>query len=132
MATAQSTHIPLSSAKTPFVFNSASHLLRIGTERARNLSELLDAVRVCPDASIFQHMFQTLAEHHYIREGFSNDFAHWAFFSCNETGLAERLAGIDVREYTSIKDMRARIIQVIEDYLKRNPESAQRQALETF
>jgi uncharacterized protein DUF5752 len=119
-------------AKKEFVFNSAAYLLRIGTERARSLKELLDGLRVVPDSSIFQHMFQTLAEHHYIREGFSNDFAHWAFFSCNETGLAERLAGIDVREYTSIKDMRQRIIQVIEEYLKKNTASADRQALETF
>ena len=119
-------------AKKKFVFNSGANLLRIGTERAKNLSELLEGLRVVPDSSIFQHMFQTLAEHHYIREGFSNDFAHWAFFSCNETGLAERLAGVDVREYTSIKEMRERIIHVIEDYLKRNPESAKRSALETF
>lgn len=119
-------------AKKKFVFNSGANLLRIGTERAKNLSELLEGLRAVPDSSIFQHMFQTLAEHHYIREGFSNDFAHWAFFSCNETGLAERLAGIDVREYTSIKELRGRIIQVIEDYLKRNPASAQRPALETF
>jgi hypothetical protein len=120
------------SAKKRVVFNSGAHILRIGTERARNLSEMLEAVRVVPDSSIFQHMFQTLADHHYIREGFSNDFAHWAFFSCNETGLAERLAGIDVREYTSIADMRQRIVQVIEEYLKRNSASAQRQSLETF
>src|SRR5258706_13485194 len=85
-------------AKKRFVFNSGAHILRIGTERARNLNEMLEAVRVVPDSSIFQHMFQTLADHHYIREGFSNDFAHWAFFSCNETGLTDRLAGIDLRE----------------------------------
>jgi hypothetical protein len=90
-----------SPAKKKFVFNSSAHLLRIGTERAQDLSDLLEGIRTVPDSSIFQHMFQTLAEHHYIREGFSNDFAHWAFFSCNETGLAERLAGVDVREYTS-------------------------------
>src|SRR5436190_22424809 len=132
MSTVQSPKNTLQTVKTPFVFNSASHLLRIGTERASNLSEFLEALRVCPDASIFQHMFQTLAEHHYIREGFSNDFAHWAFFSCNETGLAERLAGIDVREYTSIADMRQRIVQILEEYFKRNPESASRKALETF
>jgi hypothetical protein len=119
-------------AKKEFVFNSAAYLLRIGTERARTLNEMLEGLRVVPDSSIFQHMFQTLAEHHYIREGFSNDFAHWAFFSCNETGLAERLAGVDVREYTAINDMRQRIIQVIEEYLKRNSASADRQALETF
>lgn len=119
-------------AKKQFVFNSGAHILRIGTERARSLGELLDGVRQVPDSSIFQHMFQTLADHHYIREGFSNDFAHWAFFSCNETGLAERLAAIDVREYTSIADLRQRIVQILEEYFKRNPESATRKALETF
>src|SRR5437879_13591958 len=100
MATAQSTHIALNTAKTPFVFNSASHLLRIGSDKATNLSELLEAVRVCPDASIFQHMFQTLAEHHYIREGSSNDFAHWLFFSSNDTGLPARVPGVHVRDCT--------------------------------
>ena len=119
-------------AKKQFVFNSGAHILRIGTERARNLGELLQGVRTVPDSSIFQHMFQTLADHHYIREGFSNDFAHWAFFSCNETGLAERLAGIDVREYTSIADMRPRIVLILEEYFKRHPQSAERQSLETF
>jgi hypothetical protein len=121
-----------SPAKKKFVFNSSAHLLRIGTERAQDLSDLLEGIRTVPDSSIFQHMFQTLAEHHYIREGFSNDFAHWAFFSCNETGLAERLAGVDVREYTSIADMRRRIVQIIEEYLKKHPQSANRAALETF
>jgi hypothetical protein len=132
MATPHSNQAHLTTAKKPFAFNSASHLLRIGTERATNLSELLEAMRVCPDASIFQHMFQTLAEHHYIREGFSNDFAHWAFFSCNETGLAERLAGIDVREFTSIRALRDRIVQILENHLANNPLSKDRRALETF
>ena len=132
MATPHSTQALPSTVKKPFAFNSASHLLRIGTQRANGLSELLEALRVCPDASIFQHMFQTLAEHHYIREGFSNDFSHWAFFSCNETGLAERLSGIDVREFTSIRMMRERIIQVIESHLANNPQSKDRRALETF
>ena len=61
-----------------------------------------------PDDAIFQHTFQTLQEHHYIEEGFSNDFAHWAFASCNEIELAERLSSVDVREYTSIKALRGR------------------------
>src|SRR6266404_7571185 len=77
-------------ARAPFYFNSAAHLLRIGRQRADNLSELLEALRTCPDDSIFQHTFRTLQEHHFIREGFSNDFAHFAFAACNEVGLAER------------------------------------------
>ncbi len=96
-------------ARSPFYFNSASHLLRIGREKATNLQELLEALRTCSDSSIFQHTFQTLAEHHFIKEGFSNDFSHWAFAACNEVELAERLASIDVREFTSIVTLRERI-----------------------
>jgi hypothetical protein len=119
-------------ARSPFYFNSAAHLLRIGRERATNLSELLEAVRTCPEDSIFQHTFQTLQEHHFIREGFSNDFAHWAFAACNEVALAERLAGVDVREFTSIRTLRQRLLEIVEAYLKRNPRAGERAALEPF
>ena len=119
-------------AKSPFIFMSAAHLLRIGRERANNLGELLEALRVVPDDSIFQHTFRTLQEHHFIREGFSNDFAHWAFAACNEVSLAERLASLDVREFTSLPSLRERIIKTIEDYVQQNPRSRERTALEPF
>jgi uncharacterized protein DUF5752 len=119
-------------ARAPFYFNSASHLLRIGREKATNLQELLDALKTCPDASIFQHTFQTLEEHHFIKEGFSNDFSHWAFASCNEVELAERLAALDVREFTSIPALRDRLVQIIETYLQKNPRAGTRAAMEPF
>ena len=119
-------------ARSPFYFNSASHLLRIGREKATNLQELLEALRTCSDSSIFQHTFQTLAEHHFIKEGFSNDFSHWAFAACNEVELAERLASIDVREFTSIVTLRERIVRLIEEYLQKNPRAATRTAMEPF
>ena len=119
-------------ARSPFYFNSASHLLRIGREKATNLQELLDGIRNCPDSSIFQHTFQTLEEHHFIREGFSNDFSHWAFAACNEVELAERLAALDVREFTSIATLRERLIHLLETYLQKNPRSATKTAMEPF
>ncbi len=119
-------------AGSPFYFNSASHLLRIGREKATCLQELLDAIRTCPDTSIFQHTFQTLEEHHYIREGFSNDFAHWAFSACNEVELAERLSSIDVREFTSIQVLRERLVSLMDAYLQKNPRAATRVAMEPF
>ena len=119
-------------ARSAFYFNSASHLLRIAPEKASNLQELLEALRNCPDSSIFQHTFQTLEEHHFIKEGFSNDFSHWAFAACNEVELAERLAAIDVREFTSIAMMRERIVRIIEEYLQKSPRAATRTAMEPF
>ena len=62
----------------PFYFNTSEHLLRIGRERASTLAELLQALQTCPEDSIFQHTFRTLQERHFIRQGFSNDFAHWS------------------------------------------------------
>ncbi len=132
MATLQTPVLVERWARAPFYFNSAAHLLRIGRERATTLGELLEALRTCPNDSIFQHTFQTLQEHHFIREGFSNDFAHWAFAACNEVGLAERLAAIDVREFTSIADLRNRLVTITEDYLKKNPRARDRAALEPF
>ena len=108
-------HLP----RRPFYFNTSAHLLRITRERAETLNELLRALRSCPEDSIFQHTFRTLQEHHFIREGFSNDFAHWALEACNEPGLAERLASVDVREFTSISDLRNRIVSIVEEYLQR-------------
>ena len=119
-------------ARAPFYFNSSAQLLRIGREKATGLGDLLEGLRSCPDDSIFQHTFQTLQEHHFIREGFTNDFAQWAFAACNEVGLAERLAGVDVREFTSIIALRQRLVEITEDYLNRNPRARERVALEPF
>jgi hypothetical protein len=132
MATMLETGSQLRSAKSPFYFNSASHLIRIGRLQATTLGEFAEALRSCAEDVIFQHTFQTLEEHHYIREGFSNDFAHWAFAACNEVGLAERLSAVDVREFTSIKSLRETLVNTVDDYLKQNPRVRDRQAFEPF
>lgn len=119
-------------APSPFHFNSSASLLRIERERAANLGEFLEGLRSCPEESIFQHTIQTLQEHHYIREGFSNDFAHWAYTDCNEAGLAERLASLDVRAFTSISSLREQIVRIVEEYIRLNPASRKRMALKPF
>lgn len=132
MATASQSSLHPRWARAPFYFNSAAHLLRISRDKALNLQELLEAVRDCKDACIFQHTFQTLEEHHFIREGFSNDFSHWAFSACNEVELAERLAALDVREFTSIAALREQLVRMLEDYLRKYPRAATRMATEPF
>jgi hypothetical protein len=116
----------------PFYFNTSAHLLRITRQKSTTLSEFLDALRGCPEDSIFQHTFRTLEEHHFIREGFSNDFAHWALSACNEPSLAEGLASVDVREFTSVAELRERFVQIVENFLERTPAAGARIARETF
>jgi hypothetical protein len=122
----------LRTAVKPFYFNTSAHLLRITRQKATTLLEFLEALRECPEGSIFQHTFRTLQEHHFIREGFSNDFAHWALSACNEPSLAEGLASIDVREFTSVSQLRDSFVQIVEEFLQRTPAAANRAARETF
>ena len=123
---------PADGSPKSFYFNTSAHLLRIGRERATTLHEFLSALRTCSEDSIFQHTFRTLQEHHFIREGYSNDFAHWAFTACNEPGLAERLAGMDVREFTSVEAVREQFVQIVAQYIESEPGSGDREAREPF
>jgi len=116
----------------PFYFNTSAHLLRITEYAANTLSELLDALRQCPEDSVFQHTFRTLQEHHFLREGFSNDFAHWALASCNEPKLAEALASVDVREFTSVAELRQRLVEVMENALRDDPRAGGKIGEERF
>jgi hypothetical protein len=118
--------------KKPFYFNTSENLLRIGRQKAANLSELWQALQTCPDDSIFQHTFRTLQEHHFIRQGFSNDFAYWCLSACNEPVLAEQLASVDVREFTAIEGLRRRMVGIVNEFLRQRPQSGARLAYEPF
>jgi len=113
-------------ARTTFDFKTASHLLFIERQRASNINELLEGVKTCSEESIFQHTFRTLQEHHFIKEGFSNDFAQWAYVDLGEVGLGERLAGLDVREFTSLDAVRDRVIEIVKEFGDENPNAKMR------
>ena len=123
---------PVRKPNKPFYFNTSEHLLRIGRQKACNLSELLQALQTCPDDSIFQHTFRTLQEHHFIRQGFSNDFGHWSLAACNEPALAEQLASVDVREFTAIEGLRRRMVEIMDEFLQGHPKSGAHVAHEPF
>jgi len=119
-------------ADTPFEFFTVAHLTRIGNCSAGTLGELLSGLEQCSDASIFHHTFQTLGSHHYLTEGFSNDFAQWVLADANRDALAEQLAALDVRDYTSIAALRADLCSLLRDYLEQHPEFANQETLERF
>ena len=116
----------------PFYFNTSEHLLRIGRQRACTLFELRHAIETCPEDSIFQHTFRTLQDHHFIRQGFSNDFAHWTLSACHEPALAEQLASVDVREFTAIEGLRRRMVEIVDEFLQGHERSNSRPANEPF
>lgn len=122
----------MNAAQTPFDFVTASYLTRIGNRSAGTLAELLTGLEHCSDASIFHHTFQTLGVHHFLTEGFSNDFAQWTLSSTNRNDLAEQLAALDIRDYTSIAALRSDLCRVVRDFCEAQPQFASQSGLERF
>ena len=119
-------------AQTPFEFSTVSYLVRIGNQSASTIAELLAGLEHCSDASIFHHTFQTLSSHHFLTEGFSNDFAQWALSDANRSDLAEQFAALDIRDYMSIAALRSDLCRVTGDYCAAFPDFAKQTALERF
>lgn len=119
-------------ASEPFQFETASYLIRIGNHTACNLVEMQKGLEACSDGSIFYHTFQSLGRHHFLTEGFSNDFAQWALSSCNQPVLAEQLASLDIRDYVSLAELRSDLRRVVSDYCVANANKATQTAFEPF
>lgn len=117
-------------ARAPFQFIAASYLICIGHDRPTTLRDLSQSIVTVSEASIFCHTFHSLSMHYYT--SYSSDFAQWAMAACNEQELAERLGGIDVRQFVSIEDLRSALVDTINSYLHAQPRSSDRPAFEPF
>jgi hypothetical protein len=116
----------------PFQFGTASYVVCVGNQSASTLQELQKGLESCSDASIFYHTFQTLGRHHFLTEGFSNDFAQWVLGSCNRPALAERLASVDIRDYVGLTELRTDLTRIVREYCEANPREANQAAFETL
>ncbi len=122
----------MSAANRPFEFYTVAYLTRICNQRASTLAQLVTGLDQCSDASIFHHTFQTLGSHHFLTEGFSNDFAQWVLAAANRTELAEQLAALDIRDYVSLAALRSDLSRLVAGYCSAHPPYAEQQALEDF
>jgi hypothetical protein len=122
----------MKTAAKPFDFYTVAALTRVGNQIATTLSELHTGLQNCTDASIFHHTFQTLGSHHFLTEGFSNDFAQWVLTATNRSELAEQLASLDVRDYLSIAELRTDLSRIVGDYCASHESIVTQSALEPF
>jgi len=122
----------LKKAEQPFQFKTVSYLTRIANEMATTLAQLEQGLETCSDTSIFNHTFQTLSDHHFLTQGFSNDFAQWVLAACNRPELAEHLASLDIRDYLSLAELRADLKRLVSGYCEQYPQQAEQSAFEPF
>ncbi len=119
-------------AEKPFQFVTVSYLTRVLNLKASTLADLRAGLENCSDASIFYHTFQSLGRHHFLTEGFSNDFAQWVLAALNRGELAEQLAALDIRGYLALKDLRRDLLRLVDDFCNSHPADIRQPAFEPF
>ncbi len=101
----------------PFIFCTERRLVRLTGRKARSLAELVRHMREVSGASIFFHTHHHYLSHHFERPVVFNDFAIWVSRALLQRALAERLAAVDLLEFTTIRQLRERFIALIEEHL---------------
>jgi hypothetical protein len=120
----------ITKAREPFRFYTRLHLSQLTGLRASTLSQLLDLIKKVPGACIYHHTHRFLQQHQYLSPEPPNDFAYWVREVLGEDELGEKLASIDTIQYSTIRNLRDKIIVTIEDYLCDNPSAKLRFARE--
>jgi len=110
----------LTRAKEPFRFHTRLHLSELTGLRATTLGQLLELIKVVPGSCIYHHTHKFLQQHQYFSPEPPNDFAFWVSEVLGEDELGERLASIDTVQYTTIRQLREKIVSTIDAYLKDN------------
>jgi len=116
----------LINASEPLRLCTRLHLSELTGLKASTLSELLELIRTVPGSSIYHHTHRFLQQHQYLSPEPPNDFAYWVSNVLGEQELGEKLASIDIIQYSSVRGLREKIILVIEDYLRKHPSASKR------
>lgn len=111
----------LTRAKEPFKFCTRLHLSELTGLRATTLGQFLALIKEVPGSCIYHHTHRFLQQHQYLSPEPPNDFAYWVTDILGEDELGERLASIDIMQYPTIRSLREKIAQTIEEYLNESP-----------
>jgi hypothetical protein len=106
-------------AKYEFRFYSSLHLFEITGRKAKNLKELVKHLREVDDSVIFNHTHTFVIRHHFLTPEPPSAFTHWVKETLKEEWLGEQLEGINTIEFTSLKELREKIVSTIDSYMKK-------------
>jgi len=103
---------------TPFEVKDCALLLRMsGLPPALNLRELLDRISVCGENVLYHHFCETTLRPTFDDPDYRNDFAVWAKLYLGDRVLAERLGIVDPYAFGTMGELRAAVLDIIDDRL---------------
>ncbi len=104
-------------AKKPFRFYTTSSLIEITGQKAHHLKDFIKLLKQIDSSCIFYHIHHSFREYTFAPGQYSNDFARWVSEDLEEARLAERLASIDISEFTDLETLRNKLVEIVEDHL---------------
>lgn len=113
----------LKKAKQPFVFCARLHLTELTGLKASTVEQLLRLIKKVPGSCVYHHTHRFLQQHLFFSPEPPNDFAYWVANILGEDELGEVLASIDTVQFTTIRALREKLIEVIQKYLRSHPSS---------
>lgn len=113
--TVQATQISkLARTEQAFHFFTRVHLRELTGLSAKNLTQLLEHLKTVPGSVIYHHTHHFLQQHQYLSPEPPNDFAYWVAQALRNDRLGEQLASINTCDFPTIRELRERIVAVIE------------------
>jgi hypothetical protein len=101
----------------PFFVKDCALIAIANGEKAQNLRELRDRLKMTPVACIYYHFWGGMLRPRFDDPEYQNDFASWAAHSLHDKILAERLSSIDPTAFGSLEELRQAVIEIIENRL---------------
>jgi hypothetical protein len=88
-----------------------------GLAPAMNLRELRDRIAACGENVLYHHFCETTLRPTFDDPDYRNDFAVWARVYMRDRVLAERLGIIDPYTFDTMEELRAVVLDIIDDRL---------------
>lgn len=101
----------------PFYFYTHVELRESTGLKARNARELVSVIKDVPGSVIYYHTHVFLQQHQFVSPEPPNAFAYWVTHALGEEELGERLGSIDICQFQTIRQLREKIIEIIEGFL---------------
>lgn len=101
----------------PFQFRARLNMTLLTGRCARDLVELVSHMRTVPGSVIYHHTHHFLVQHQFLSPEPPNDFAYWVSNILLEDRLGEEMAAVDVLRFSTIRQLRDAMVEMIEHYL---------------
>jgi len=104
-------------AKDPFHFYSHVELRESTSLKARNIREMASVIKNVPGSVVYYHTHVFFEQHQFLSPEPPNAFAYWATYTLGDMILGEKLGSINISQYHTIRALREKIIEVLEEHL---------------